>query len=193
MENLEKLKVSHKSSGVKTLKVKTMKKNLLVVTLCFSTVFCFSQKLEENEVDEFTGNSIKRTSWELLSTFKPYFRISKINNSYTFQIKLMLGNVFSIDKGEFLMLKLDNDSIVKLPNLEYAITCTGCGAVGYLGSGAQGIHVKYILHEEAREKLKKHLVTKIRIYTSDGYVDYDTKKKNAQKIIKALEIIDRVK
>jgi hypothetical protein len=177
-----------------------MKKILILATLIFSTVFCFAQKLEKNEVDEFTGNSVKRTSWEdlvlsnnltdLANTFASKFRISKIDDFYYFDFKLMLSGDFSIEEGQLLMLKLGNDSIVKLSNLEHKTTCLGCGAVGVAGSKFPGISVSYVLSTEQIDELKKHKAVKIRVYKSDGYVEREIKEKNAKKFIKALEIIE---
>lgn len=157
----------------------------------------FGQKLEENEVDEFTNNKIKRTSWETLNMttkFTAYFRISRINSHDYFELKMMFGGyrgkVFSIDKDQEIMFKLNNGEFVKLPNLEYTITCTGCGAKGLSGSSAQGIKVSYLLNKEEFEILKNNKVIKMRIYTNDGYVESEIKEKHVKKIPKALELIN---
>lgn len=153
------------------------------------------QSLEENKVDEFTNNAVKRTSWELLcfsmkNNFTSYFRISRINEYNYFDLKLMIGGIFSIDKDQEIMFKLDNEDIVKLLNLKYEVTCKGCGAIGLSGSNVQGINVSYTLDEEQFEMLKNHEVVKVRIFTNDGYVEGDTKRKHVKKIPKALELVE---
>lgn len=155
----------------------------------------FGQKLKENEVDEFTNNVVKRTSWESLNQsmkFTAYFRISKINNSYYFDLKMMLGTgpVFSIAKDQELMFKLAGGEVVNLKNLEYTITCTGCGSVGLMGSDAQGIQVSYPINLEAVEKLSEETIEKFRIYTNDGYVENDLKSKIDSKIKKCLKLVE---
>lgn len=171
-----------------------MKKTALLGLLVFFGVLTFGQTLEKNEVDEFTNNSVKRTSWETINMtmkFTAYFRISKINDNTYFDLKMMIGtSVFSINKGQELMIKLSNDNIVKLPNLEYAITCRGCGAKGLSGSEAQGIQVSYPISKEQIEQLKSGTGNKLRIYTNDGYVENDMKAKNYNKIIKALSLVE---
>src|SRR5690606_30477557 len=97
---------------------------------------------------------------------------------------------FSIGKGQEIMFKLDNGEVVKLPNLEYAITCKGCGARGFGGSEGQGIEVFYMLNEEEFEKLKNNTVVKVRIYTNDGYVEEDVKEKNSKKIPIMLKLVE---
>lgn len=168
----------------------------LVVLIFLSAISgTWAQKLEENKKDEFTNNVVKRTSWEpLKQTMKDYyfFRITKINEVTYFDFKMMVigGKVFSINKGQELMFKLSNDEIVKLSNLEYTISCKGCGAKGLSGSEAEGIQVSYIIEESLLEKLKSGLVVKLRVYTTDGYREEDIKEKNAATIKAALTLVD---
>jgi hypothetical protein len=171
-----------------------MKKTILIslVTLAGMTLQSFGQKLDENKTDEFTKNSVKRTSWETLSSSSvanAHFRISLINEYETFDVKLMINKVFSIDKDQELMFKLANGDVVKLQNLKYTITCNGCGATGLAGSEAEGIQVVYPLAKEQIEQLKANKIVKVRIYTNDGYVEDDVKDKNAEKIIKSLQLL----
>ena len=172
-----------------------MRKLLLSILLIGILLPIMAQELEENEVDEFTGSAIKRTSWETLNMtmkFTAYFRISKINENLYFDLKLMIGGgeVFSIDEGDQFMLKLENDEIVKLSNLEFTITCTGCGARGISGSAAQGIQVTYPITPEQFNMLKNNTVSKIRIYTSDGYIENEFKLKYYSKLLNALMLVE---
>jgi len=172
-----------------------MKKSInitLILFLCYS-VTLFGQVLEENNVDEFTGASIKRTSWEtLVMNFKmtTYFRISEVNEYLIFELKMMLnGKVFSIGEGQQMMFKMANDEIIQLTNPEHTVTCTGCGAKGFSGSSAQGIHVKYPIPQDSIEPLKILNAIKLRIYTTDGYVEADLNAQSATKIHKAFKLI----
>jgi len=173
-------------------------KKIAFLTIIISVLLAnnlFGQKLKENEVDEFTNNTVKRTTWESLNQsmkFTAYFRISKINDNYYFDLKLMLGTgpVFSIAKDQELMFKLTGGEVVKLKNLEYAITCRGCGAIGLMGSDAQGIQVSYPINSEEVEKLSEIAIEKLRIYTSDGYVENDLKSKVDNKIKKCLNLVE---
>ncbi|MFW5886363.1 MAG: hypothetical protein ACOCUL_01275, partial [Bacteroidota bacterium] len=82
-----------------------MKKSVLLIILSvFITNSLLSQNLEVNKVDEFTGNTVKRTSWEkLISSMKfiSFFRASRINEATYLDIKCMINaSVFSIDEGD---------------------------------------------------------------------------------------------
>lgn len=173
-----------------------MKNYLKIICLVlFASVNLPGQTLEENQVDEFTKNTVKRTSWEVVNmtmTFTAYFRASQINTTNAFDLKMMLGSgaVFSIPEGAEMMFKLSNDSIVKIPCIKSAISCSGCGAKGFAGSQAQGVNVSYFISKENLALLKNSQVTKIRIYTRDGFVEDEIKAKNADKIRKALALIE---
>ena len=152
-----------------------------------------AQNIVENKVDEFTKTSIKRTSWENLTSsiiYTTYFRFSKINNELFFDLKLIDGTVFYISEGQEIMFKLSNDEILTLNNFKSEHTCTGCGAKGFVGSTGNGIQVSYPLNKEHFELLKKYDVLKIRIYTSEGYREDELKTKNLKKFKKGLSIID---
>lgn len=43
-----------------------------------------SNKLEVNKIDEYTGNSVKKTYWQFLSKDRgyTYVRFRKVNNQY---------------------------------------------------------------------------------------------------------------
>ena len=169
-------------------------KILLIVIFIGNSHQIFSQQLVENYVDEFTNNKIKRTSWTSINNmlrFTAYFRISRINDNYYFDLKLMIGtSVFSIEKDQELMFKLSNGEVIKLLNTQYAITCTGCGAKGFLGSQAQGIHTSYYFTNEQIKKLKEIPAIKIRIYTSKGYVEDNIKPKYYKKLQTALFLVE---
>jgi hypothetical protein len=173
--------------------MKSIKIIFAFLLLC-STAVLSAQNLEKNEIDEFTGNTVKRTSWETFNNntgFYGHFRISKINNSYFFDLKMMIGNsVFSINQNDELLFKLSNDDVVTLNNIEYSLACIGCGAKGFAGSQGYGVNTSYPISIEQIEQLKNSDIVKIRIYTSKGYVESDIKAKHASKINKALTIIE---
>tara|TARA_R110000851_G_scaffold157058_4_gene299844 strand:- start:11494 stop:11982 length:489 start_codon:yes stop_codon:yes gene_type:complete len=153
----------------------------------------FGQKLKKNEIDEFTKSHIQTTSWETLSKKHPLFsyaRLRKIDSVYIFDVKLMGGNkVFSVDKGENLYIKLDDDEIIKIYNTEYELSNYGEGAVGILGSQSLGVYLKCSIRKEQLKKLREKKIIKIRLYSSNGYREADVKSKHAKKFIKMMNLI----
>ena len=173
-----------------------MKKQTL---LLFAILFCiaansFGQKLDENNVDGFTKKSIKRTSWESLfataGSGQAHYRFSVVDTSETFDLRYNQNSkIFGISEGLQFMFQLDNGDIVTLINPSFVITCTGCGATGMNGSGAEGIQVFYPISKQQSDKLKAGKVVKVRIYTNDGYIEEDVKDKNAEKITASLNLL----
>lgn len=169
-------------------------RRILLILFTLFTISGTAQKVSEDYVDEFTKNHIKRTDWETL-TFDmkgvTHYRLSKIDDHYFIQLKIMLGDVFfSINENDEFMLKLANDEIVTLKNMKYTTTCVGCGSTGLNGSGAQGICVNYNINNEQYLLLTQNVVSKIRVYTSKGLIDLEIKNKKADILQKALKLIE---
>ena len=169
-------------------------RRILLMLFTLFTISGTAQKVSEDYVDEFTKNHIKRTDWETL-TFEmkavTHYQLCKIDNQYFIQLKIMLGDVFfSINKDDELMLKLANDEIVTLKNIKYTTTCVGCGSTGFNGSQSQGICVAYNIDNEQYLLLKQNSVSKIRIYTSKGFIDLEIKNKKADILQKVLKLIE---
>ncbi len=170
-----------------------MKKILLFL---FISSFAFAQKIEKDYKDEFTGSQIIKSDWEYLNNaskgFSAKFRLSKIDDLHYLDLKMMIGSshpkVFSIHEGDKLMFKLSSDVIIELPSLSSEVTCTGSGSTSLVGSAAQGINISYSITEEQFQQLKSTPVAKLRIYTTDGYVENDVKEKHAKTIQKTFQL-----
>jgi hypothetical protein len=172
-----------------------MKKTTLIIILLLLigiTSKSFAQKIEESKKDDFTGKSIKRTSWENLfttMTANAYFRISIVGDDESFDLKYQDGSPFAIEADQELLLKLDDGEVLTLKNAQSTATCKGCGAKGLSGSGAEGIQVLYPMTKEQAGLLKAHKVVKVRITTLDKTFDGDVKDKNAEKIQACLNLL----
>jgi len=99
------------------------------------------------------------------------------------------SSVVSIPKDADLMLMLEDKSIVKLKAIESTIASTGAGAIGHAGSGAIGFGMRYSVTSDDVEMLLKGIVTKMRVYLRDSYMDLTIEKKHAETIPKALQLI----
>lgn len=170
-----------------------MKKILCVVFVSLFSLCVFSQKLEENKVDEFTKKSIKRTSWEKLmySTTTLHARISKVDSLVFFEFKFMdpWKKIFSVKEGSELMFKLDNDEILTLKTIGDTYSSVGAGAIGLNGSGTYGVNLICDLNPKNIEMLSNHKIVKVRFNTSSGYLEYDIKEKYQDVVMKELKLI----
>lgn len=153
-----------------------------------------AQTLKENKVDEFTKNTVKRTSWEPISKMGKIYahaRASKINDNIYLDIRSLFPavDVFAVKEGEAVMIKLKTDSIITLTNPKAQVSCKGCGSVNIIGSDGYGVELNLLLNKEQIESLTKNKATKVRIYTTDGFVESDIKEKFQENIGKVLKLI----
>jgi len=171
-------------------------KTTFTILLLLTTNFILAQTIEEDKIDEFTKNSIKRTSWETLTNpsfngnFASYVRISKINSTFYLNFKMWNNGIFSILKDDNLFFKLKNDSIVTLFANESTISCRGCGSKGMAGSDAFGVKVNFNLDSKDIELLKGSEIEKIRIYTTGGYLEKAVKERFSEVIKKELMLFN---
>lgn len=172
-----------------------MKLTLTSLTLLLFTTIGHSQTLVIDKVDEFTEDVIKQTSWEPLVLswdFNAYFSVSKINGREYLKLRIMQqgGKVFAIDEKDRLMIKMTDGKVVTLYNNKYQITCKGYGAIGFVGSEAHGIEVNYPLDNDQIITLMNGEIEKIRIYTTDTYLEKPTKSKHTNKFALAFNLLN---
>lgn len=156
-----------------------------------------AQTIDENKTDEFTGARIASTSWEWLNyggKATLYQRVRIVNGQIALHVKYMVaggkyGVVFSIRDDDPFMLKLENDTIIKLYPVKGEVSCRGCGAIGLSGSSAWGTHTVYDLNEEQLELLIENPIVKTRMYTRDGYYEMDVNKNRTNYVSNALKLL----
>lgn len=171
---------------------------LITTFLILASLSALSQHghIAEEYTDEFTGNFVRRTSWEsILNPWKHstcYVRMVKINRDYYFEMKLIDNDdVFAIREGDPIMFKLSNDSIVKIPNDDHDITCLGCGSIGVWGSKAMGVHIMTPISIDQIKQLQAYFAIKIRIYTDEGYLEQELKEESQHEIRTAAFLVER--
>lgn len=170
-----------------------MKRLLLAATLL--PLLSTGQKIVENRVDDFTHHKIVRTNWEaLVQKFGGHniihARMSRINDAIFLDYRFMYdGSVIAVDEGANLMIKTDGDSVVTLKNMRYQISCKGCGTTGFTGNGLQGLDLSFPLTGDQAHYLLLHKAVKVRIYTTDGYIEDEVKEKSAGILIGEIKLI----
>lgn len=173
-----------------------MKNIIALFILILISYSNFGQQIVKNEVDEFTGKTLKATSWETLnkkSSLYSYVRFQKVDNTLYFYFKMMIGNgkkVYSVDQGEVLLLKFSDDEIIKVTNLEYEITTHGAGAKGLSGSNILGAELVCLINKEILNKFKEKTISKVRVITSIGYVEAEVNEKQAEKFKELASLLE---
>lgn len=158
---------------------------ILLLTFSLISFSSFSQKIVENKIDDFTKKGIVRTDWENLSGMSSLHfstRISKIDDKGYLNIKVFTQSVTSVTKDHDILLMAENGEILTLHSLEHVISGYGDGANGIVGSKVLGLHITCALAENDISFLKNNIIKKVRINSSNGYMEDDIKAKNGKKL-----------
>jgi hypothetical protein len=159
-----------------------MLKNCLASTFGFiiillSNLVSKGQKIEKNIKDDMTGDRIIQTDY---SYFKKgfndwsFYRFNSFNKRIYFDIKISLGSsVFSIREGMELILKFENDSIIKLTSPLNEISRRGQASIGLMGSELPGVNIGYPINQEILYKFQNWRIKKVRVYTSEGFKEWE--------------------
>ena len=168
-------------------------KSIIIASLLLVCHHTFSQTIVEDKVDAFTKKQIKKTSWETLSNIGriySYTRVEKIDSTIWLNLRFITGSTIAMREDAKFMLMSDLDSVVSLQNSSFQLSCTGCGAIGFYGSAAPGIDVSFIVSESKKNTLINYnRIKKIRIYTTDGYIEADIKEKHSKSLIKQFQLL----
>lgn len=148
-------------------------------------------KFAIDRIDDMTGSIEKITNWCTLSAkrYTYYCRFSKINNALHFELKFGANQVFAVNEGNVLLIKYGNDSVKYFNNEKYTISRRGGGAINLMSSGLEGIHLYFHINKDELEWFTKNKIIKIRINTTEGYIDVDIVDSKANKVIEQANIM----
>lgn len=169
---------------------------VLTIVFFVASISSFAQEIIKDEEDEFTKKRIKETSFEpIVQNFSMscFLSVKSIDSTAYLQVIITIGTgaVHSIDRDASFYLKLADESIIELKNLEYALSCRGCAYTGrFAGSQAMGSRTNYILSRDVIKAFSNSGIKKIRIYTSKGYIESDIKEQRANVLQNELALVD---
>ncbi|PKP20744.1 MAG: hypothetical protein CVU04_03300 [Bacteroidetes bacterium HGW-Bacteroidetes-20] len=175
-----------------------MKNYFLFLIVLINSFYIFSQEIVKDEIDEFEKIRIIETNWlpmyKGLMPGKTYlFRFSSIDTVKFLDIKISTTNnmVFSINAGDEKVLLKCNDSLIfKLSNTGYAITERGGGSEGLWGGNTYGIWIK-LTHKNFNYFSDIQRITKIRIYTNDGYLEEEISLEKSNEILELYKLFEK--
>lgn len=133
---------------------------------------------KENTVDDMTGASMKLTQSKLLLNKFGSHSLSvqaRAVDEYKF-IEFDLGMIkaFAIESGADVLIKLTSEEVIKLSNNTFVLADNKIQGV----ASGYNAKIKIQLSKDIFDELTFSDVTKIRFYTSEGYVDCNIKEKN---------------
>ena len=177
-----------------------MRKLSMLICLIGLVYQGFCQKLEKPVIDKITGDTTISTSKErlvtnvnLVSSDVLYIRLVKSKGKYfaNFQIYKNSPVIFSVNKGDKAIIKLTDNSLVTLYSVDDLLSDNRVTSYGSNILNDTKGSMFYLLQPADIEALKKTGVSVVRLETSKVNFDYDVKPKNADLIIKSLQLIDK--
>lgn len=145
---------------------------------------------ERNEVDDMTGKHVVRMKErKLYSKLKMHgpesvkAKVSYIDGSVFLSITSYLqSDVYSIREGKTVIIKFVDGEILELEN--YNTEVADYKKLGLSGASTQwyASH-KIILSDVLMKKLEEKPIQKIRLYSTDGYNEFDIKKQNGTELM----------
>ena len=171
-----------------------------IILFLFTTSFLFAQdcKYKINEIDEFTKNKILETKPEILTIsgmgfgFTSGCSLKKINDSRYLQLGISSPSIFTLNEGNEIIFKTEKDETIVLTFPKTIISDYISGNnIGNSSTPSRWSGTILIpISIENFERLKNELVTKLRIYTNENYIDDDISKKRAVKFKNAMNCIN---
>lgn len=162
-----------------------MKKYILFTLIATVSFCCNAQKIAESKIDTFTGERVIYTYWGMFNFgLKPVIgkqflmRLGFESNIKFMQINWVSSNVILIEEGAEVLFKLENGDIKSLTNSRNST------------SSLQGETFQNYLHLIGDLDFLEKQIKTMRIYTIDGYSDFDIKKKEGERIVKMYTIFD---
>lgn len=160
-----------------------MKKLLLKLAL-ISCLNLFAQncKYEINEVDEFTKKTILETKEQTLSrsfNFYTAFSFKKIDDKKFLKLFISSTSIFSIRENHEIIFITDGDNSVILKFIQSKVSRGKYDSNSRITIWSETFYLP--IDEETFQRLSNENILKLRVYTSDGYIDDEVKEKHAKK------------
>jgi len=158
-----------------------------------SSFTAYAQKIEKNEIDDFTGERVVYTNWERLHWGVRVLgkqiltRFGFENGSGVFLLNWVCETVLAVREDDKILFKLDNGEVHELVSNSYEIAAPGAATVNMLWGSTNSIGLS-LLYKGDLSFFGKGIVTKIRVNTTDGYIDIDLKKKEGEKLRKQYNV-----
>lgn len=164
-------------------------KTMLTLLLVAITMVSYSQSLERDEIDKYTKNHVKETSWfKLKEKFAEVLscRAHRINDRCYLELSVSMHSVFRADERSISYILFEDSSTIE-------VTCVRGGIADYIRNKYDSYWNGRYLYELKPEHIEP-LVTKnifgVRITIGDEYTLFENIKGRCQeRMQKAIELI----
>lgn len=166
-----------------------MKKILLLALFSIIGLTAFSQKISRDEKDAFTGMHVVETNYvKICNGFTCALR--SVDNGRYFLTGFNCGDeIYTIEKGADFMFKLEDNSVIKLSNIETSIAKYFSETIGSVHLSHFYLECQCLLGDDQLKKMQTTKITMIRFYTTDGYIERNVSDKSAKKLLKLFNLM----
>ena len=170
-----------------------MKKLLLLTSLILFSVLSYAQKIDKDYYDQFTGKRVMYTKLEKLNWKYKNKRVGGkmqarfiLNDDFQYMVLHWYSNNYLEVAGDAkIQFKLDNGQTITLKNESLVSATKG-------GTGLSKKDVGVVMNCVGDvSKFATAIVTAIRIYTSEGYFDFDIYPDDGAKLHKMYMLFSR--
>ena len=168
-----------------------MKYILFLIMISSLSVAAQDCKFKKNEVDEFTKQKVLETKQETLSksgTFYSAITAKKINDQRILEVYFSSLSLFSLYEGKTLMLLTDKGDVIELKFPESKVSDRLYNSAAKTTTWFQTQY--FPLNDDTYRKLLSSKINKVRVNSSDGYIDSEVKDKwwkKDQELLKCIE------
>jgi len=162
----------------------------------------FSQKLEKMMVDKFSNDTTKRTTMERIGAVDSFSSpeanylnagVTKAGDVIFLDIELDATTInnyyFTVSNGDNLLLKLADNSVIKLTNLNDPNTYKDRIKHGFIEREYFIANMAYAITNFQIDDLMASDVVAIRVETDGGHFDFDVKPKGNAVLKKTFKLI----
>ncbi len=173
-----------------------MKKLIITILIATGSMASFSQEIKEEKVDPVTGQPYKITKAEFIysTASNEYITAECIRkgNDYSLVLRVTTTNtVYTVKQGKPLILKLANDSSLRLTVPVDFTSKIGNGIAGSFGQIKYGVTMEFKLNEHDKNALMNTPLKLIRMYADNFSNDYELKSKYKNIIAKQMALITK--
>lgn len=173
-----------------------MKKNLLLLLLLMLSLSIQAQSIKVSKTDKFTKDKVVYTSYEKISseTFigtqtgkNIAICFGRENGLNMILMKWLTADARLVSVNSKVVFLDEEDNTHEFTVSDYA-SGRGEGTVGALGMDLWGLRILLLGDLSV---FKNHIMTTVRIYTTDGYYDYKIRKSAAEKAREAYCLFEK--
>lgn len=172
-----------------------MKQKFILLTFLISCIGVYAQKCkyQKNEVDEFTGYNVIVTKEKALTKIGMGLgnycsvRAESINGDVRLRIRAYSPSIFTIERGDYLMLKTMTGEVIELKFSNSVVA--DYVMVDQLNATIWNASVYIDIDKNVLKKLYDISLKKVRWYTTEGYIEKDVPKKHSDNLSKLLNCV----